>query len=201
LNLYQLAGLLAVLLTLVSFAPYVIGIRKGVMKPHVFSWVIWSISTAVVFFAQLAAEGGAGAWATGVSATLTLYVTWLAWRVHADTSITRSDWLFLWSALAALPVWYVTADPLWSVVILTSVDVLGFGPTLRKLYRHPYEESIFFYLLFAVRSAVSIVALEARNLTTVLFPAAMVASCLLVCVLLWVRRRVYPRPHYESSQQ
>ncbi len=197
-NLYQVAGLLAVVLTVVGFAPYLIGIRGGTMKPHVFSWVIWTISTSVVFFAQVTAEGGAGAWSTGVSATLTAYVTWLAWSLHRDISITRSDWVFLWAALVSLPLWYVTANPLWSVVILTLVDVLGFGPTLRKLYHHPYEESLFFYWVFVVRSALSIFALESLSLTTLLFPGAMVVSCLMVCIMLWWRRRVVAPPGADA---
>jgi hypothetical protein len=192
-NLYLVAGLLSVVLTVVGFAPYISGIRGGTMKPHFFSWVIWTISSTVVFFAQVVAEGGAGAWSTGVSALLTAYVTWLAWSLHRDISITRSDWVFLWSALASLPLWYITADPLWSVVILTTVDLFGFGPTLRKLYDYPYEESAFFYALFAARSAISLVALESLSLTTLLFPVAMVISCgLTSLMLLWRRRQVAP---------
>lgn len=190
-HLQQALGLLAVALTVVSFVPYVVAIRKGAMRPHVFSWLIWTLSTGVVFVAQVVAGGGAGAWATGVSAALTAYVTWLAWALCRDITITRSDWLFLWAALASLPLWYLTADPLWAVLILTTIDVLGFGPTLRKLYHHPYEESVLFYLLFVVRSGLAILALGSRSLTTVLFPAAMIVSCLLVCVLLvWRRRHV-----------
>ncbi len=188
-NFYQAVGLVSVALTIASFAPYVLDIRKGSMKPHFFSWVIWSLTTAVVFFAQVAADGGPGAWPTGVSAVITLYVTWLAWALHGDITITRADWVFLWCALASLPVWYFTADPLWSVVILTVVDVLGFGPTLRKLYSHPHEESVLFYLLFAIRSVLAIVALESRTVTTVLFPAAMIACCIVVCAMLWWRRK------------
>lgn len=190
----QALGLLSVALTIASFVPYIIDIRKGTMRPHVFSWVIWSISTAVVFFAQAVSDGGAGAWATGVAAAITVYVTWLAWSLCRDITITRSDWVFLWVALASLPLWYFTADPLWAVVILTTIDVLGFGPTLRKLYHLPYEESVLFYILFVVRSCLSILALESRSLTTLLFPAAMALSSILVVLLLIWRRQAISKP-------
>lgn len=192
-NFYQVMGAASVVLAIASFVPYVIQIRSGTMKPHVFSWVIWSISTAVVYFAQVVADGGPGAWPTGVSGLLTMYVTWLAWSRNRDVDITRSDWCFLGAALASLPVWYVTSDALWAVVILTSIDLLGFGPTVRKLYQHPYEESASFYLLFAIRSAVSILALESLNLTTLLFPVAMVLSCGAVSLLLLWRRKALAR--------
>ena len=184
----QAMGLLSVALAIASFIPYISGIRKATVRPHVFSWLIWTLSTAVVFAAQVVADGGAGAWSTGVSGAMTGYVTWLAWTRCRDVDITRSDWFFLWAALASLPLWYLTSDPLWAVVILTTIDVLGFGPTLRKLYHHPYEESVWFYLLFTVRSAISILALESLSLTTLLFPVAIAISCFIVCVLLWWRR-------------
>jgi len=56
----------------------------------------------------------------------------------------------------------------------------------------PWEESLAFYLLFALRSVLAVLALETLNLTTLLFPVAMVLSTLVVCALLWWRRRVVP---------
>jgi hypothetical protein len=159
------------------------------VKPHFFSWLIWTLTTTIVFFAQLAADGGVGSWPTAVSAAITVYVAWLAFTLRSDFSNTSLDWFFLLAALLSLPAWFFTNDPLWSVVILTVVDVLGFGPTLRKAHQKPQEESLLFYLLFAARSALSVLALESRTLTTMLFPLAMVVACIVVCGLLWWRRR------------
>ncbi len=187
--LQKIASLAAIVLTVAAFVPYIKSIRAARVKPHFFSWLIWSLTTSIVFFAQLAAEGGAGAWPTGVSAAITIHVAWLAMVLRSDFSATRTDWIFLVAALLSLPAWFVTADPLWSVVILTVVDALGFGPTLRKAWVRPQEESIAFYALFAVRSGLSVLALASFTLTTVLFPATMVVACIPVCAMLWWRRR------------
>lgn len=195
----QAMGLLSVALAIASFVPYIAGTRNGTVRPHVFSWFIWTISTTVIFSAQVVADGGAGAWSTGISGAMTAWVTWLAWTLHRDIHITRLDWYFLWAALASLPLWYVTADPLWAVVILTAIDVLGFGPTMRKLYHHPYEESMGFYFLFGLRSGISILALASLSLTTLLFPVAMVVSCFILCLLLIWRRQVIPRLHTAET--
>jgi hypothetical protein len=191
-SLIQLVGLAAVVLTVVAYVPYIGAIRAKAVKPHFFSWLIWSLTTVIVFFAQMAAEGGAGAWSTGMSAAITLYVAWLALVLRSDFSNTTADWCFLIAAMLSLPVWFFTDDPLWSVVILTVVDAFGFGPTLRKAWHKPQEESMQFYLLFGARSLLSVAALESRTLTTVLFPVAMVVACVLVSVLLWWRRRQPP---------
>ncbi len=191
---FDIASVAAIVLTFAAYAPYIQAIRAGQVKPHFFSWLIWTLTTAIVFFAQLAADGGAGAWPTGVSGAITIYVAWLAFVLRSDFSATPVDKAFLGAALLSLPLWYVTDDPLWSVVILTVVDALGFGPTLRKVLAKPQEESMTFYALFAVRSGLSVLALESRTLTTVLFPAVMIVACILVCGLLWWRRRSLPPP-------
>ncbi len=187
--LAEVLSVAAIALTIIAYVPYVAAIRAGRVKPHFFSWLIWSLTTAIVFFAQLAAAGGAGAWPTAVSAAITIYVAWLSLVLRSDFSANRADWVFLTAALLSLPLWYLTDDPLWSVVILTVIDALGFAPTLRKAWARPHEESMQFYLIFTVRSLLSVWALESRTLTTVLFPAAMVVACILVCGLLWWRRR------------
>ena len=53
---------IAIALTLIAFLPYIRSILRGKTKPHVFSWLIWGTTTFVVFLAQLADEGGVGAW-------------------------------------------------------------------------------------------------------------------------------------------
>lgn len=180
----------AIALTILAFLPYVLSILRGATRPHVFSWVIWGITTIIVFFAQLDAEGGVGAWPTGVSGSLTIFIAGLAYWKRADITITRLDWLFFAAALLSLPVWYFTSDPLWTVVILTTVDLLGFGPTVRKTYAEPWSESQVFYGMFVARNFFSILALERYSLTTLLFPAAMFASCVAFMAMVAHRRRV-----------
>ena len=128
----ELLSAVAIVLTFVAFFPYIRAIINGAIKPHVFSWIIWGMTTFVVFLAQLEDNGGAGAWPIGVSGAITIFIALLAYLKRADTAITRTDWLFFVAAVSSLPFWYFTSDPLWAVVILTTVDVLGFGPTSGK---------------------------------------------------------------------
>jgi hypothetical protein len=180
---------LAIALTFGAYLPYIWRILQNATRPHAFSWLIWGLTTALVFFAQLSAGGGAGAWPIGVSGAITLGVAALAVWKRTDLTVTRADWFFLLSALSALPLWFGTADPVWAVLVLTTVDLLGFGPTLRKAWALPHEEDAGFFALFAVRNAVAIGALEQFNLATVLFPAATGLACLALIALLFFRRR------------
>jgi hypothetical protein len=188
----ELLSAVAIVITFVAYLPYIRLILKGTVRPHVFSWVIWGTTTFVVFLAQLEDDGGAGAWPIGVSGVITIVIALLAYIKRADVRITKTDWLFFGSAMTSLPLWYFTSDPLWAVVILTTVDLFGFGPTLRKVYAQPHSESLLFYFLFALRNAIAIAALENYSTTTLLFPVLTAIACLLLVVMAGYRRRLFP---------
>ena len=82
--------------------------------------------------------------------------------------------------LSALPVWMLTAEPLYAVIILTLIDLSGFLPTLRKIHREPYSESVIFFALFAVRNLLVLLALEHYSAVTILFPALTGLACLII---------------------
>ena len=185
----QLAAI-AILLTFIAYLPYIISIYRGKTRPHVFSWIIWGITTCIVFFAQLEDEGGAGAWPIGVSGLITLGVAYQAYRLKSDVSIRFLDWVFFIGCLASLPIWYLLSDPMWAVILLTFIDVLGFGPTIRNAYVNPYHEQLTFYALFALRNIVSIGALENYSITTLCFPVVISIACIVFIVMVAFRRHI-----------
>lgn len=197
-TLKHFASALGIILTLVAFVPYFRALLRGRIKPHVFSWFIWGLVTFIVFLAQLAAQGGIGSWPVGLSGLLQLGIAALAFHQRTDTSITRSDWIFLISCLSALPLWFLTKDPLAAVIILTGVDLVAYGPTIRRAYHHPYEESVLMFAHFAARNALVLLALEHYSLTTVLFPASVGSVCLVFVLLLFWRRAVAPAEHVAN---
>ena len=189
----QVLGALSITLAIVASAPYIHSTLRGVTRPHLCSWMTWAVVTTVVFFAQLQSQGGIGAWPTGVSALLTIFVALLAWRKRGDVMVSRTDWAFLLASLSSLPLWYLAEDPLSAVIMLTTVDVFGFGPTLRKAYHQPQSEPAVFYALVAMRNLTAILALEHHSLTTVLFPAVLGLVCLFILgLLLWRRAALAP---------
>lgn len=175
-------------LAIIAFYPYVRAILRGQTRPHVFSWIIWGAGTFVVALAQLADGAGVGAWPIAVSGIITIGVAILAWQRSADLRFTRMDWVFLILALSALPLWYLTDTPLSAVIVLTGVDLLGFGPSVRKAYDRPHEENAVFFTLGAVRNGFVVLALENYSWTTMLFPATVGIACLLFVALILGRR-------------
>jgi hypothetical protein len=129
-----------------------------------------------------------GAWAIGFAAGIAFYIAWISGRSGIPLKITRTDWVFLIASLSVLPVWFFTNDALYAIIILTAVDLAGFGPTFRSAYVFPFREHMSFFALGALRNVLVIVALEHYSMTTVLFPAAGTLACVALVVLLAYRR-------------
>lgn len=187
------------MMTLANFYPYIRGVLRGGIRPHMFSWVVWGTATLLVFIAQVQAGAGVGAWSAGVSAALTLGIAVLAWRQRSDLVVTRLDWAFFLVAMSSLPLWYFTADPTAAIVLLTAVILLGYGPTLRKIHHHPNSESILFFAAFVLRNVLVVLAMEQWTLATLLFPCAVSVAGLIVITAIVTRRRTLARSPRNAS--
>lgn len=184
----SLIGTLSVLIAAISYAPYILSTLKGRTKPHVFSWLVWGLATAITFIAQLTDQAGAGAWTTGFSAGCLLLIAGLAF-FYGEKNITRSDWISFLATLFAIPLWMLTKDPTLSIIMITLIDSVAYYPTYRKSWGNPWEEMSFKYILTALKHGLSLMAMNNYSLVTILYPAASLFLEIGVVLLLYVRRR------------
>ena len=184
----DILGALATLIAFISYVPYVWTIFTGKTKPHGFSWLVFSVLMFIGFAAQVSDGAGAGAWVTGFSAAICALIAALALFKGTFTP-TRSDWAAFIGSLAAIPLWLMTEDPVYSVILITIIDTLAFYPTFRKAYDAPREELLFTYLLSGIKFILAFVALENFSLVTALYPASLIImNWLFIAVVLWRRR-------------
>jgi len=183
----ELWGWFSLLAGVISFAPYIISILRHKTKPHVFSWIVWTITTAIPFAAQYYVNAGPGMWATGFTVIADILVVILALKL-GEKGITRGDWLSFIIAMTAIPIWYFTHDPLWAVLLTTFIEVVGFYPTFRKTFFKPYEELPFLYIVSTVKWLSSFFALTNYSLTALLTPLSVVVLNIALLSLIYSRR-------------
>jgi len=181
-------GGFAAIIGVIGFLPYFRNLFAGRTKPHTFSWLIWGILSAITFAAQIASGAGPGAWIIGVAATLSLAVFVIA-IFRGEKEITRLDKISLVSAALGIALWIVTTNPLWSVIIVTIVDAVGYVPTFRKTYKQPYGETLILYFLSSVSFVISLFALEVVDLTTAPYPTSLIATNMIFISMVLMRRR------------
>jgi len=197
-TLKDMLGLLSVFLSVVSYVPYVRSIFVANTKPHAFTWLVWGTVMAIAFVAQLSDRAGAGSWATGLSAAFCLGIGIIA-LFHGEKHITRGDWIAFSVTFLAIPLWIVTSDPLWSVLLVTAIDAVAYYPTFRKSYAKPDEELAFKYVLTVIRYLLSLLALEHYTVVTSVYQlVSIVMEAGVVVMLLWRRamlKKAVPDPN------
>jgi hypothetical protein len=169
----------AIFLVMLSYLPYLLAIYRGTNKPHLFSWLIWTLVTVVVVAAQLSGNAGPATLVTAMTCFLCALITFLAFR-QGEKNITLTDWIMLIGSLSAIPMWIMTSDPLWSVVIVTIINAAAYIPTFRKAWVRPFEEHILMYAINIPRHMLTIAATQVYSFTNLLYPASVVLACILL---------------------
>ncbi|PZQ43685.1 MAG: hypothetical protein DI551_11675 [Micavibrio aeruginosavorus] len=183
-----LFGLIGTAISLLAFIPYVKSILAGITKPHLFTWLIWTLVTGIAGIGQYVAGAGPSAWCT-LAITATCFATFMVSIKHGTRDITRFDWLCLLTALAAIPIWLITKDPTISICIVTSIELVGFFPTFRKTLFDPYSESMLYFLLTVLKYGFSVAALEKWTIATAIYPCVTLIACILFCAVMWIARK------------
>lgn len=97
-SLKPLLGIIAVGLGLTAYIIYIHSTLKDKIKPHAFSWLLWTLTTAIVFIAQFMKGGGAGSWSTGVTCIVCFAIGIIALfkydKGYSLSDILLSVWLY-----------------------------------------------------------------------------------------------------------
>jgi uncharacterized protein with PQ loop repeat len=188
-SLAEYIGAVAVLLTFLGYVPYIQDILRGKTKPHMFSWLVWSVSTGVIAALQVYGGAGAGAWSTCALALLLTLVLCLSFK-YGTKDVSIIDIACLLGACCALILWFFTNAPTLAMIVLCAVDMLGFIPTVRKSWNDPHSETLSLYAITTVRHTLCLFALQKYSIVTAAFPVVWIFANGLFSVLLLYRRKV-----------
>ncbi|TAJ12888.1 hypothetical protein EPO56_03645 [Patescibacteria group bacterium] len=166
-------AVVAALLAIVGNLPYLIDIVKGRVKPHPYTWLVWTIVSFIIFFGQVAKGAGIGALPTAASEIFTIIIFIFSLK-YGFKGITKTDTIFLVVALLGIIPWILTKDPTLSVIFAVSIDLIAFIPTLGKTWRYPKTETPILYSMNVLRHILALFSLQAYNIATTLHSIAMI---------------------------
>ena len=186
----EVLGIAAVLIVLLTSVIYVRQMLQGSIKPHSFSWIIWGLTTGIAAAARTVDEAGAGVWGQWATSASCMLCGLLALK-YGEKHITRSDIAAFLAALAAIPAWLMTDNPLTAVIIVTFIDAMGYYPTIRKTYLRPHEEATYNYVVGNLIHLLSLAATEHYTATNTLFQITfLIINNLMVGMIWWRRRKI-----------
>lgn len=166
----------AVVLVLAAYIPYMFDIVKGKVAPHPFSWLIWAMTATAIFFLQTSNGSGTGAYGTATVAVCAALIFIFAFRTN-KVKIRPLDIISLALALVGIVVWIFVQQPFISIIILLTVEVIGFIPTYLNGWRRPYKDSMTVWAVNGGRHALGLAAVQQYNFITVLNPIVWLVLC------------------------
>lgn len=190
--------MVATLVALLAYIPYIRDVIRGKTKPHAFSWLVWGVMSMVAFFAQYSDGGGAGTWAVAFSSLADFCIFLLAlWK--GQKNLAPLDWFCLAAAFVILGLWTFNEDPLIAVGLISAVYIVGFIPTVRKSLTKPQQETATTYFFVALKYIFIITALENYTLVTVMYPAVVGAmNVFFVFLVLSLRQQMGYRLRHRT---
>ena len=184
----ELLGAITIFLSLVGYLPYIRDIHRKKTKPHAFSWIIWTLVTFIIGFAQLAAGSGWGAVHNLVTGFVDLVILVYAFKNKAK-DIKPVDIVLFALALISIALWKITHDPTNAIILVTAISVFAFVPTFRKTWKNPDSETLSSYAIAGVKYCLAIGAISTYGFATLLYPIALISMNVSLVTIMLIRRR------------
>lgn len=190
----EILSFIGMFLAIYCMIPYYKGIFAGTNKPHVFSWLIFALVTGIAAAVQFSESAGPGTWVLALNSFMCATIAMLAVR-YGEREIHRSDWVALLIALLAIPVWVVTNNPLWAILIAMGIEISAYYPTVRKSWIRPHEEVAQTWFIGGIMFLISVAALDSFSFVSGAYPAFVASlNFMLVGILLYRRHVMGPVP-------
>lgn len=166
-----LCGLIAGLLSLYAYIPYIWDTLRGRCQPQRSSWLIWSVPSCVFFFTHVQEGAGASLFFAAVQCICTVIVFLTSLRWGMGSFLRMPDICALGVALFGIVLWYLTADALTALALAILVGMSGGVMTIIKAYKYPHTESFGPWVIAVLASSLSLVAVGELNWALLAYPA------------------------------
>ena len=188
-----ISAILATILGTYAFFPYIRDILKNKTKPHLYTWLIWTIGQTVAVAGLWYGDGGIGAIELTVG-TFFVFIIFLLSFKYGTKNIKWTDKAFLLASLVAIAIWVGLDNAFLSIAFICLIDFLGFIPSFRKSWYEPWSETTSSWALFSIGNIFAIIALKEYNFLTVGYLITITINNLALLIVCLIRRRKISKP-------
>jgi hypothetical protein len=188
-SILPLAGVLAGLITLIAYVPYIRDIFKGKTKPVRATWFIWTVLSGIALTSQIA-SGGKWSVAMTIAQVFGVTTVFILSIKQGYGGLNRKEIISLIIAGLGLALWAATNKPLLALLCVVMVDAAGSWLTIFKSYKDPGSETLSTWVLDCVSSIFALIAIGSLNYTLILYPGYLfVANGAVVVVILLAKQK------------
>jgi len=183
-------SIVASLLVVFGYVPYFRDIFAKKTKPHLFTWLIWLITSATATVGLLYGGGKFGSFSLVVGTIAVAIVLLLSFK-YGTNDITKSDKVAFLLAFFAVVAWWQMKNPTLAILLACVIDgIFGYYPTLRKSFIDPWSETLSFWVVMAGTDLLALFSNAQYNFLTVGYLATLFVANLAVFFVCFFRRRV-----------
>ena len=165
-NISETLGIIAGVLSLVGYIPYIISTVRGITRPNKATWIIWSVVGGLLAFSYLAEGDPNTIWLPLGYFIGPLIVAVLSfWHGYSEWS--RLDKICLILAFISIIPWVISDDATFTLLMNVFIDSTGAIPTLVKTYREPETEDFTAWFIFFIANTIQVVAIRQWNLAAI----------------------------------
>ena len=181
-------GIITIFLAFIGYVPYLRNTFSGKTKPHMISWLLWTVVSFIAFGLQWSKGAGAGAYANFAMGIICL-ILFIQSLKNGTKNIRKADIISFIMAIVAIILWLVVHQPAWSIILVVAIDIFSFIPTFIKSWNKPRQETLFTWILSVVRQLLVLLSLQSFNFVTALFPLYAFIANIIFCGELIIRRK------------
>ncbi|MDD5171877.1 MAG: hypothetical protein PHF60_02460 [Candidatus ainarchaeum sp.] len=175
-------GIAAGVIAIAAYIPYIRSIFRGRTRPNRATWLIWAVLGFIICASYWSVGARNTFWFTLPVGTVVIALLSIKYGVGGWTPFDR---LCLLGAASGLLLWWVSGIPFSALIVGILIDIIGYLPTMKKIWHDPASEDRLTWTMFFVASVLSLFALETwvfeiaiLPIYVVLFNGAMLALIL-----------------------
>jgi hypothetical protein len=188
--------ILAAILTVIGNGVYARAAYRGITKPNLMSWSLWSVIPLIMFFAQRSQGVGQQSYLSLIVGLTPLAIIIAAWfGTNLRYKIQKADLLCLGASLAAIILWLITGNSIIAIVLSILAGTYASMLTFMHGYHHPEQENALPFMCGVISAITTLLTTQKFDLQSTGFAVYLLLSnaALVFVIAVLPRVRNYQR--------
>ncbi len=165
-------GVLGGLCSVVAIGFYVRSILNQETKPNRVSWVIWNVTNIILLASYFSVGARPTIFVPIIYVVNGLIVLILSFR-YGISAWSRLDRVTLLVAGSSLLVWFLTQNSFLALLMVLTMDAIGYLPTIKKILVDPLSESQIAWFFIFLGTCFNLLAISSMSVGIIVYPIVM----------------------------
>lgn len=181
-DIYQTLGIVAGVLGLGGYIPYIISVLRGKTRPERATWFIWTLVGGLLAISYLYSGDRNTIWlplgyffGPFIVAILSIWYGYSTWS--------KLDTFCVTAALISIVPWILSSNPIFTLLLNVAIDATGAIPTVIKTYHEPETEDLTAWIVFFIANTIQVAAIQEWNFAAT-YPIYLFALALIMVLFI-----------------